>query len=269
MGGVGRAAGDPRDAPRFRLGPHSAVGQRAGVEQGLAPRLIRRPGGDPLARPLGGDTRHEPTLNVALGIPRRPRQPPGLTGPMVGRPAWGTLGLGLRRFPRFTHFGRCSPRAAWDACCGSQAQQRAHVPGPTASLSPLAAFARTRLVTLQAQGGMNVLGPSTGGGVPSGIPAGRHIPGLAGAPTLGLVGWPGVPLSRTPWGLGGPQIVQVARVTSDKLMLRVAPWGPSLLAPWDTTLGLGVCRPSRPGGVGVQRDHVTGKACPWGSGPGP
>ena len=239
------------------------------MEQGLAPRLIRRPRGAPLAHLLGGDTRHEPTLNVALGTPRKPRQPPGLTGPLVGRPAWGTLGLGLRRPPRFTNFGRCSSRAARDACCGSQAQQGAHVPGPTASLSPLAALAGTRLVTLQAQGGMNVLGLSTGGGVPSGIPAGRHILGLAGAPTLGLVVWPGIPLSRTPWGFRGPQDVQVARVTSDQYMLRVAPWGPSLLAPWVTTLCPGVCRPSRPGGVGVQRDHVAGKTCPWGSGPGP
>ena len=62
---------------------------------------------------------------------------------------------------------------------------------------------------------------------------------------MGLVVRPGVPLSRTPWGFGGPQNAQMVRVISDQCMLRVAPWGPSLLAPWVTTLGPGVCERER------------------------
>ena len=111
-----------------------------------------------------------------------------------------------------------------------------------------------------------------------GTPAGRHIAGrrpcgswvmLEGVPILGPVGWRGFSQASRYWELGGAQNVHAGGVTSHQSLLQVVPLGTSHLAHWDNILGLGVGRPSRPGGVGVQRDHVAGKACPWGSRSGP
>ena len=69
-GGVRRAAGSPWEVPRARLWLHSAAGQWAAVVRGLALAPAWRPGGATLVCRLGNDTGHEPTLHVALGIPR-------------------------------------------------------------------------------------------------------------------------------------------------------------------------------------------------------
>ena len=58
------------------------------------------------------------------------------------------------------------------------------------------------------------------------------------------------------------------RATSEHCSARAAVWGRCTLVPWVILLGSGVSWPSRPGGTGVQRDHVAGEACPRGSGPG-
>ena len=230
-----------------------------------------------LAHVLGGDARHEPALDVGPGIPRRPTQPLGLAGPLVGRPAWGALGLGLRRPPVFPHIGRRPNRAAWDASLGFQAERTAHTPGPSATLPPLAALAGAHSVTLQAQGGMVFLGPGTGGAVPPAIPAGRHPLWRPGASILGLVAWPGLALPRAPWGLGGPHSILVPRVFSDQHLLRVPPWGPSILAPGSPFWALGYAGPAglgawgssvitslgrrAPGAPGLEPDGCFAKAC--------
>ena len=96
-------------------GPPGEAGVPSGALRG------RRPAGDPT---------RQPTVNVALGIPRGPWQGPGLAGSLAGRPAWGSLGLGLYRPPCFARTSRGPRQALWLRSAGPQSQKGADALGP-------------------------------------------------------------------------------------------------------------------------------------------
>ena len=204
LGGVGRAAGDPKDAPRSRLWSHTAVRQRAGAERGTVGALILRRRAAFLAHVLCGGAKHEPALDVAPGIPRRLMQPLGLAGPLVGRSAWGALGLRLRRPPVFPHIGRCPNRAAWGASLGFHAQQTTHTSGPPATLPPPFSLGLTRSRSKPREAWSSwaraLVGPCTPRLPPVDTPSGgRGLPSWASWPG------PGSPCPELPGGSGGPK----------------------------------------------------------------
>ena len=167
-------SGDPRDAARSRLWSHTAIRQRAGVERGVAGMFTLRRRATFLARLLGGDARREPALDVAPGIPRRPRQPLGFTARWSAGPRGARLASGCAGPPLFPTFGRCPYQATWDASLGLQAQQKTHIFGPSATLPLLAAPAGTHLVMPHVQGGVDFLVPGIGGAVPPGTSTGER-----------------------------------------------------------------------------------------------
>ena len=100
LGGVSRAAGGHWVAPRTRLRPRSAAGHGQAIPWGLILGLARQLGGAIRSRLLACDPASQPTLYMALGIPRKLWQGPGLAGSLAGRPAaGGSLGLKLYRLP--------------------------------------------------------------------------------------------------------------------------------------------------------------------------
>ena len=218
-----------------------------------------------LVRVPGGDAKHEPALDVAPGIPRRPRKPLGFAGPLVGRLARGTLGLGPHGPPFGPKLGRQprQPQAPdpiksahpwgfrhvhplgcfrWDS--------PGHVPSPGGRVHPGHRLRRARALR-----DCQRLASSRAGGGPL---LGPHGPSRSHFAENSLGFREALRLYDT----------AVPRVTCDHRSARVTLRGRRTLALWVTLRSSGVSWPSRPGGMGVQRDHVTGEACPRGSGPG-